>query len=349
MLAKLIARCGDGCGVRFFGDLRGAGLEVILKNVLGGTGLGGDFREAQEKRFGKAAAVDGEHDDGLLFGGTLENDEIEILNAPRQLWPETQNFVELLNALVECGSALEIKLFACAFAIRFNRGAERAAVGIEKLDQAADLDVVILFGAAGKTRSETHFHFRIDATRKRRVAADFYLAATHLEKIERLLGERLRGLARCERAVVMAGGRRAGLIDGDAARGVAARISVAQTDFENGRRTQAHERAVALRENLPGVLIVDERLLEPGAGEPIANGDGEFAEIEAFAGGIGRTEKALKAAAQVLRTNQERLGVFAASFDQTDGGTRGKGSEEIFVARGIEVLAAVEFEHGDRI
>ncbi len=65
--------------------------------------------------------------------------------------------------------------------------------------------------------------------------------------------------------------------------------------------------------------------------------------------GIGRAEEALQAAAQILRANQEWLGVFRASFDEADGGSGRKSGEEIFVAGGIEVLAAVEFEHGDRI
>jgi len=98
-----------------------------------------------------------------------------------------------------------------------------------------------------------------------------------------------------------------------------------------------------------GVLIVSEDLFERGARQSITNAAREFAEVEAFAGRIGRAEEALQAAAQVLRANQKRFGVFSARFNQADGGARGKSGEEIFVARGVEVLAAVEFEHEDRI
>jgi hypothetical protein len=98
-----------------------------------------------------------------------------------------------------------------------------------------------------------------------------------------------------------------------------------------------------------GVLIVGEDLLERGAGESIADSAREFAEIEALAGWNGRAKEALEAAAQVLRADEERLGIGGAGLDEADGRARGKCGEEIFVANGIEVLAAVEFQHEDRI
>lgn len=293
--------------------------------------------------------MDGEHTDGLLFGGALENDDVEILNAARNLGPETQNFVELLDALVKRGGALEIELFAGMFAIRFDGDAERAAARVEKLDETADLGVVFLLGASGKARCEAHFHFRVDAAGKRGIAANFNLAAADFEKIERLFGESFRRFSGGERAVVAAGGRRAGFVDGDAARDVTARISVAQADLENCWRAETHERAVALGKDFPRVMIVRERLLERRAGQAITNGASEFAEIEALAGGIGRAEKALETAAQVLRADQERFGVGGVVLDEADGGARREGGEEVFVASGVEVLAAIEFEHGNRI
>lgn len=64
---------------------------------------------------------------------------------------------------------------------------------------------------------------------------------------------------------------------------------------------------------------------------------------------IGWAEEPLEAAAQVLRANEKRLGVGGAGLDEADGRARRKSGEEVFVARGVEILAAVEFEHGDRI
>jgi hypothetical protein len=98
------------------------------------------------------------------------------------------------------------------------------------------------------------------------------------------------------------------------------------------------------------VLVVGEDLFERGAGEAVANAAGEFAEIEALAGGVGGAEKALEAASQILGADQERLGVFGARFDEADGGLGRQGGEEVVVREGgIEGEAAVEFEHGDRI
>jgi hypothetical protein len=90
-------------------------------------------------------------------------------------------------------------------------------------------------------------------------------------------------------------------------------------------------------------------LLEPRAGEAIADGSREIAKIEALAGRIGGTKKPLEAAAQVLRADKERLGVFRAGLDQADGGAGRKRGEKVFVARRVKVLAAIEFQHGDRI
>ena len=133
------------------------------------------------------------------------------------------------------------------------------------------------------------------------------------------------------------------------ARDVAARVGIAQADFEDGGRAEASELAVAPGEKMFGDLVVGEGLLEPGASEAIADGAREIAKIEALAGRLGGAEKALQSAAQVLRADEERLGVFRACLDQADGGARREGGEEVFLARGVEVLAAVEFQHGDRI
>ena len=80
----------------------------------------------------------------------------------------------------------------------------------------------------------------------------------------------------------------------------------------------------------------------------------EFAEVEALAGWIEWAEEALEAFAEILRADEEGLGGFVlcvllVELDEADGGARRESGEEIFVVRCVEVLAAVEVEHGVRI
>lgn len=322
--------------------------EIVLENVLGGARLAGDFCEAEEERLGEPSAMDREDADGLIFGGALKDDGIEIGDAACELGAEAQRVVEFFDALVKLRGALEIEIGAGAFAVGFDSGAERVAAGVEKLYEASDLGVVFLLGASGEAWREAHFHFGVDAAGECGIAADFDLAAADLEEVESLLGKGERGFSGREGAVVSACCGPAGIVDGDAARDVAARVGVAQADFEDGGRTQARELAISVWEKMLGVLIVSEGLLERGAGEAIADGAREFSQVEAFARWIGRTKEALEAAAQVLRADQKWLGIFRARFDDADRGARGHGGE-VFVASGVEVLAAVEFEHEDRI
>ena len=340
--------CRD-CG-GLFRALRACSIsfEIVLENVFGGARLAGNFAEAQKEWLGEASAVDAEDADGLLFGGALKNDGVEIGDAASDLGAEAQRGVNFFDAFVELRGALEIEIGAGAFAVVFDRSAERVAIGVEELHEALDFCVVFLFGAPGKARRQAHFHFGIDAAGESGIATDFDLAAAHFEEVKSLLGKSERGFSGREWAVVSASRGRAGFVDGDAARDVAARIGVAQADFQDGGRTQAREFAIALREEMLGVLIVREDLFERGTGEAIANAAREFAKIEPFAGGIGGAEEALQAA-QILRANQKRLGVFRARFDQADGGFGRQGGEKIFVAGRVEILAAVEFKHGDRI
>ena len=318
--------------------------------MLGGAGLAGDFGEAEKERFGEAAAVDSKNADRLIFGGALKDYGVEIGDAAREFGAEAQRFVEFFEAFVERGGALEIEIGAGAFAVVFDGRAKRVAVGVEELHEALNLGVVFLFGASGEARREAHFHFGIDAAGECGIAADFDLAAADFEEVERLPGKGERGFSGREGTVVSACCGGAGFVDGDAASDVAARVGVAQADFEDGGRAQTREFAIAVREKMLGVLVVGEDLFERGAGEAVTNAAREFAEIEAFACWIGRAEEALQAAAQVLRADEEGLGVFGAGFDKADSGFGRQGGEEIFVrAGGIEFEAAVEFQHGDRI
>ena len=225
MLAEFFARSGRRVGL--FRGLRCAALEVVLENVFGRTRLAGDFAEAQEKRFAQTTGLKRENGDGLVFGGELEGDGVEILDAARQFGAEAESIVEFLDAFVERGGALEVELGAGAFADFLDGDAERIAAGVEKLHEAANFSGVFLFGAAGKARREAHFHFRVNAAGKRRIAANFDLAAANFEKVESLLGESVGGLARREGAVVSAGDGSARIVNGNGARDVTAWIGVA--------------------------------------------------------------------------------------------------------------------------
>ncbi len=228
--------------------LRCVSFEIVLEDVFGGARLAGDFCEAQEKWLREAPAVDAEDADGLLFGGALKNYGVEIGDAAGKLGAEAQRVVEFFEALVELRGALEIEIGAGAFTVVFDGGAERVAVGVEKLHETLDFGVVFLFGASGKARREAHFHFGIDAAGESGIAANFDLAAADFEEVESLLGKSERGFSGREGAVVSACCRCAGFVDGDAARDVAARIGIAQADFQDGGRTQAREFAISAAE-----------------------------------------------------------------------------------------------------
>ena len=317
--------------------------------MFDGAGLAGDFGETDEERFGEAGGAIGEDGDGLVFGGALENNEIEVFDAAGEFGAQAEGVVEFFEAFVEESGVLEIEISAGLLAIGFDRRAKRVAAGVQKLDEALHFGGVLLWRAAGKAGCEAHFHFRVDATGKRGVAANFDLTAANFEEVESLLREDIGGFAGREGAVVSAGGGKAGIVDGNAASDIAARIGVAQTDFEDGGRAKAGEFAIALGEQMFGDVVVGDGLLEFGAGEAIANARGEIAKVEAFGAGIGWPEEALKAAAKILSAEKEGLGVGGVGFDEADSGTRRERGEEEFVARRVEVLAAVKFEHENRI
>ena len=132
---------------------------------------------------------------------------------------------------MNCGGALEVEIVAGFFAFEFDGGTQGIAVSVETLDEAIHFGVVFLFGAAGEARSETHFHFGIEAAGKSGIAANFYLAAPDFEEVEDALGKSEGEFAGREGAVVGAGGWRAAGVDGNVACDDAAWVGVAQGDF----------------------------------------------------------------------------------------------------------------------
>ena len=183
-------------------------LEIIAEELLCRPRLAGDFREAQEKGLVQTAAADREHSDRLVFGGTLQNYGIEILDTPRQFWTAAQDFVELLDFFVERRGALEVQLLAGFFALFFNSSTHRAAARFQKAHEPLDLDVVLLFAAPREAGREAHLHFGIQAAGESGIAADFDLAASHFEQIEDAFRKCHHGPARGKWAVIGATGWR---------------------------------------------------------------------------------------------------------------------------------------------
>src|SRR6266478_6520029 len=95
----------------------------------------------------------------------------------------------------------------------------------------------------------------------------------------------------------------------------------AQAHFQYRGRAKAQHALITLGEKLLRVEVIRIDLFEARTGEAVANAAGHFAQVEAFAGGIGWTEQALQPALQILRADQEWLGARLAKFNQTNGGT----------------------------
>ena len=178
--------------------------------MFGGAWLAGDFGEADVAGIGEAATADGECGDGLVFGGALEDDGVQILNAAREIGFAAERVVQFFNALVNRGGALEVEIVAGFFALDLDCDAEGIAVGVEELHEAIYLGVVFLFGAAGEAGGEAHLHLGVEAARESGIATDFDLAAADFEEIEDAIGECEGVFAGGVGAVVGAGGWGAG-------------------------------------------------------------------------------------------------------------------------------------------
>src|SRR5258705_266188 len=135
--------------------------EVFAENVFGGARLARDFVEAHESGLREPSTANCVDRNGLLLGVPLENHRSQVLNTSWQLGRAAKSIVELLNFLMQGGGALEIELLAGAFSFLLEGIAEGAAAGVEELDHALHLDIVVLFRAARETWRKAHFHFGI--------------------------------------------------------------------------------------------------------------------------------------------------------------------------------------------
>src|SRR5579864_4364511 len=105
------------------------------------------------------------------------------------------------------GGSLEIQRFAGAFPLVFQRITQRASTAVQELHQLLYFGVVLFFAAARETWRQAHFHLRVDAAGKSRIAAYFDLAAADLKKIKRAARKGFSGTPRRKRAVVGTCGR----------------------------------------------------------------------------------------------------------------------------------------------
>src|SRR3989454_8356635 len=218
------------------------GFELRAQDFLHGARLAGEFSKAQEEWLGNSPGANREDGNRLPFRGALENDGVEVLDAPRDFRQAAQDVADLVEAAMQRRRALEVERSARGFALLLDFRGQRASSGAEKTHHAQDFRVVILFRAARKTRRKAHFHFRINAARKRRVAADFDLAAPDLKEVQKFFGKRVGGAARRKRSVIQSAGRSArGFVGADAARDVAARIGVRQIHFQQRRKPQPRQ------------------------------------------------------------------------------------------------------------
>src|SRR5260370_42441099 len=97
------------------------------------------------------------------------------------------------------------------------------------------------------------------------------------------------------------------------------------------------------------MTVISEDLLEARAGKVVAPPACHFAEIEALAGGIRRTEQALQAALQILRADQQPLSARVAKFDEANSRTRRKSGKEVLVLSDVKGGSAVGVQDGLRI
>src|SRR5262249_23322906 len=93
--------------------------EAIPENLLGRARRGGDLRKAHDEWLIEIAGAYRKRQDALGFGGALQDERIQVLDAARQFRPPAQGIVQLFNLLVNCGGFLEVQLVAGPLALRF--------------------------------------------------------------------------------------------------------------------------------------------------------------------------------------------------------------------------------------
>src|SRR5262249_20263442 len=178
--------------------------QLLAQNLFNRTRLAGQLAEAQKKGISDPATAHGEKRNGVPLGRGLEHDGVELVHLAGQFPQAAEDFGHFLKLSVQGCGALEMESFARDFAFVLEFARERSTARAEKVQQAADLDVILRLAATGKAWRQAHFYLRINAAGKVRVPADFDQAATKFEEIKEIVRERFRSLARREGAEVEA-------------------------------------------------------------------------------------------------------------------------------------------------
>src|SRR5208337_1780076 len=156
---------------------------------------------------------------------------------------------------------------------------QRLAAAIQVLLHAPNLGRVFLVGAALEARRQAHLHLGINAAGECWIGTQIEGAAAHLEQVERVVGEFLRGHTRGKRPKVLradsqAGGstglqpgeyfavQNSGFSPGDARGHGRAWVRIVENELDQRRKAQPYALVVALGELAAQNFVEQERRLE---------------------------------------------------------------------------------------
>src|SRR5260370_31445335 len=121
------------------------GFELRAQDFLHGARLAGEFSEAQEEGLGNSSRANREDGYRLPFRGALQDDGVEILDAPRDFRQAAQDVADLVETAMKRRSVLEVERSARGFPFLLDFRGQRTSAGAEKTHDAQDFPVVILF------------------------------------------------------------------------------------------------------------------------------------------------------------------------------------------------------------
>jgi hypothetical protein len=111
----------------------------------------------------------------------LKHNRVQLVDSTRHLRQASQHFRYFFQTSMHRRRALEIQPGARRFALNSKLARERFPGGRKKMNNSVGLVRVFLLRTPGKARRQTHFHFRINASRKTWIAPDLDLASPNFE------------------------------------------------------------------------------------------------------------------------------------------------------------------------
>ena len=295
--------------------------------------------DGKGERAGDQAGVDQEERHRFGEGRGLHHDGVELIDAAHDLRKLAEYGLQLFNSGVQGGGVFEFKTGRCLVALRRDFPHQRVSAAVEIGLHPANLSPVIVVGAAFEARREAHFHFGIDAAGKVRVGMEVVDAASHLEEIQRIVGELFCRGARGERTIVKRAPARAAEPGGN--RG--ARVFIFHMQLEQRGKTEAQAVRVSFRESRAKLSIQEKTGFEIGARGSELDGAHAVAQVQS-AGLFRRAEEALQAAAQVGGLADVGLGLGIVAAQEEDGGRGWSGGENFRIAIGSEIQALGQHE-----